>query len=98
FLLDSSNGRGELYRAYVAPADVTVIDTWDMTGMRGTGSIDWTVTDVFVPLRRTVQVPGALLHNQWQRWSGPLYQAPIHAIVGPHHSMIATGVARAGID
>jgi alkylation response protein AidB-like acyl-CoA dehydrogenase len=23
---------------------------------------------------------------------------PIHAIVGPHHSMIATGIARAGID
>jgi indole-3-acetate monooxygenase len=65
--------------------------------MRGTGSHDWTVSDVFVPARRTVHVPAALLHNQWQRWKGTLYAVPIHAIVGPHHSMIATGVARSGI-
>jgi indole-3-acetate monooxygenase len=87
-----------LYRAYFRPSECTIIDTWDMTGMRGTGSHDWSVTDVFVPERRTVHVPGSLLHNQWQRWHGTLYSLPIHSVVGPHHSMIATGIARAGIN
>jgi alkylation response protein AidB-like acyl-CoA dehydrogenase len=98
FELATPSGKPELYRAFFPPSDVTIVDTWDMTGMRGTGSHDWTVSDVFVPARRTVHVPAALLHNQWQRWKGTLYAVPIHAIVGPHHSMIATGVARAGID
>jgi alkylation response protein AidB-like acyl-CoA dehydrogenase len=56
------------------------------------------VTDVFVPERRTIHVPGRLLVNQWQRWPGTLYALPVHALVGPHHSVAATGVARAGID
>jgi alkylation response protein AidB-like acyl-CoA dehydrogenase len=92
------NGTPALYRAFFSPAECSIIDTWDMTGMCGTGSHDWTVTEVFVPSRRTVHVPGALLHNQWQRWRGTLYALPIHAVVGPHHSIIGTGIARAGID
>jgi alkylation response protein AidB-like acyl-CoA dehydrogenase len=92
------NGTTELHRAFFAPAECSIIDTWDMTGMRGTGSHDWSVTDVFVPTRRTVHVPGRLLVNQWQRWPGTLYALPIHALVGPHHSVIATGIARAAID
>src|SRR5919198_3451742 len=92
------DGTPMLYRGFFSPAECSIIDTWDMTGMCGTGSHDWAVTGVFVPLRRTVHVPGALLHNQWQRWRGTLYALPIHALVGPHHSMVATGIARAGID
>ena len=87
-----------VYRVAFRAEECTVIDTWDMTGMRGTGSHDWTVTDVFVPDRRVLYVPGRVLLNQWQRWPGTLYALPVHTITGPHHSMIATGVARAGID
>jgi alkylation response protein AidB-like acyl-CoA dehydrogenase len=79
--------------------DVTVYrDTWEVTGMRGTGSYDWSVSDAYVPQRRVVFVPGRVNINQWQRWEGTLYQLPQHTLIGPHHSMIATGVARAGID
>jgi alkylation response protein AidB-like acyl-CoA dehydrogenase len=99
FDLASADGGSTLYRAFFRPSECTVIDgSWDMTGMRGTGSHDWTVSNVFVPARRTVEVPGRLLVNQWQRWPGTLYSLPIHAIVGPHHSVAATGIARAGID
>lgn len=87
-----------VYRAAFPAGECTVIDTWDMTGMRGTGSHDWSVTDVFVPDHRILYVPGRVLFNQWHRWPGTLYSLPVHTIVGPHHSMIATGIARAGID
>jgi alkylation response protein AidB-like acyl-CoA dehydrogenase len=92
------DGTPALYRGFFRPSECTIIDTWDMTGMRGTGSHDWTVTDVFVPERRTVRVDGRLLTNQWHRWPGTLYALPVHALVGPHHSVVATGIARAGID
>jgi alkylation response protein AidB-like acyl-CoA dehydrogenase len=94
----NDDGTPILRRVFFPAADTRVIETWDMTGMRGTGSHDWSVEQVFVPARRTVRVPGALFVNQWQRWPGPLYAAPIHAWVGPHHSVVATGIARAGID
>ena len=66
--------------------------------MRGTGPHDWQIEGVFVPTRRTVRVEGGrLLVNQWHHWPGTLYALPVHGIVGPHHSVAATGVAR-GID
>jgi alkylation response protein AidB-like acyl-CoA dehydrogenase len=98
-LRQNPDGTPALYRGLFRSAECTVInDTWDMTGMRGTGSHDWTVTDVFVPDHRTVHVDGRLLTNQWHRWGGTLYAVPVHALVGPHHSVVATGIARAGID
>ena len=94
----NADGSPTLYRGFFASSECSVIDTWDMTGMRGTGSHDWSVSDVFVPEQRTVRIPGRLLTNQWQRWPGPLYALPVHAFIGAHHSVIATGIARAGID
>jgi len=94
----NADGTPALYRGCFRSEECTVIDTWDMTGMRGTGSHDWMVSEAFVPESRTTHVDGRLLTNQWHRWPGALYALPVHALVGPHHSMVATGVARAGID
>jgi alkylation response protein AidB-like acyl-CoA dehydrogenase len=92
------DGTPALHRAFFRAAECSVFDTWDMTGMRGTGSHDWAVANVFVPERRTVHVPGRLLFNQWQRWNGVFYELPVHAVTGAHHSVVATGIARAGIE
>jgi alkylation response protein AidB-like acyl-CoA dehydrogenase len=92
------DGSFMLRRAFFPTSECSIIDTWDMTGMRGTGSHDWTVTDQFIPQHRTVEVPGRLLFNQWSTWPGALYALPVHALIGLHHSVVATGIARAGID
>jgi len=69
-----------------------------MTGMRGTAvTIGRSRTSSCPPSARSA-FEGRLLVNQWQRWSGTLYQLPVHALVGPHHSVAATGIARAAID
>ena len=44
-----------LMREVFFPARVTeVIDTWESTGLRGTASHDYAVSDVFVPTAHTV--------------------------------------------
>jgi alkylation response protein AidB-like acyl-CoA dehydrogenase len=91
---------GSLYWRGVFPrAEATVIPgSWDVAGLRGTGSFDWTVKDVFLPESRTCPHVGVPLDNQWSRWPGLTYALPSQAWVGPHHSAVICGIARAGID
>lgn len=72
--------------------------SWDVAGMRGTGSFDWEVHDAFLPDRRTVIHAGIQLENEWSRWPGLTYQLPGQAWVGPHHSAVICGIARGGIE
>jgi len=91
---------GSLYWRGVFPrSEAQVVPgSWDVSGLRGTGSFDWTVTDVFLPAHRTMVHAGVPLDNQWSRWPGLTYALPSPAWVGPHHSAVITGIARAGID
>ncbi len=91
---------GSLYWRGVFPrAEAEVVPgSWDVAGLRGTGSFDWTVKDVFLPERRTMVHAGIPLDNQWSRWPGVTYALPTQCWVGPHHSAVITGIARAGID
>ncbi len=91
---------GSLYWRGVFPrAEAEIVPgSWDVAGLRGTGSFDWTVKDVFLPARRTCPHVGMPLDNQWDRWPGLTYALPSVAWVGPHHSSVITGIARAGID
>ena len=91
---------GSLYwRAVFPRAEAEIVPgSWDVTGLRGTGSFDWTVKDVFLPERRAMVHAGMPLDNQWSRWPGITYALPSVCWVGPHHSSVITGIARAGID
>ena len=95
----SSEDGGTYWRGVFRRDEVKVIPgTWDVTGMRGTGSFDWTVDDVFLPEHRTMTHAGAPLDNQWSRWPGVSYALPAGAWIGPHHSSVITGITRAAID
>lgn len=80
----------------VLPADrVEVVDTWRTAGMRGTGSHDLVVDDVFVPEHRLVAVadiyggtaPGALAHGI------PTYRWPMVPALALTASMPVLGAA-----
>jgi alkylation response protein AidB-like acyl-CoA dehydrogenase len=68
---------------------VEVIDNWDTTGLRGSGSCDYTITDVFVPEEHTYHF-GAVLGRP-----GPLAQPDAFT---RSMSGVPLGVARAALD
>jgi len=95
----SPDGNSVYWRGVFPRSEAQVVEgTWDVSGLRATGSFDWTVQDVFLPERRTMVHAGIPLDNQWSRWSGITYALPAQAWVGPHHCAVITGIARAGID
>ena len=95
----SPDGSSVYWRGVFERSEVRIVDgSWDVAGLRATGSFDWTVEDVFLPERRTMVHAGVPLDNQWKRWPGVSYALPAQAWVGPHHSAVITGIARAGVD
>ncbi|ETW95635.1 MAG: hypothetical protein ETSY1_29765 [Candidatus Entotheonella factor] len=93
------DGTSLFWRGVFSRSEAEVVEgSWDVSGLRGTGSFDWTVKDVFLPEHRTMVHAGAPLDNQWNRWPGIGYALPAQCWVGPHHSAVITGIARAGID
>jgi alkylation response protein AidB-like acyl-CoA dehydrogenase len=98
-LVDADGAAGdepEMRMAYFPRRDCQIIDTWDAMGMRGTGSNDISVTDVYVPKSRTFpMVPDFEPGSHYQ---GPLYRLPV---VGAAACGIPTpmlGVARRALD
>ena len=68
-------GEPEVVMASLPCASCHVIDTWHVMGMRGTGSHDVAVTDVFVPTTRTFPlVPEFTPGSHYQ---GSLYRFPL---------------------
>jgi 3-hydroxy-9,10-secoandrosta-1,3,5(10)-triene-9,17-dione monooxygenase len=76
----SADGELPDYRVFLVPQDdYDTIDTWHAAGLKGTGSKDVTVNDIFVPEHRTLAVdrmkgcgaPGIALNP------GPLYRLPV---------------------
>ncbi len=73
--------------------DVEVIDTWSVGGMRGTGSHDFAVHDLFVPAEYALNAfDDPPLH------SGPLYRLPVYLTLASGVAPIALGIARGAID
>ena len=94
-----ADGKPAYWRGYFSRAEVEIVPgSWNVAGLRGTGSFDWTVADVFLPERRVMVHAGVPLDNQWDRWPGVTYALPTQCWIGPHHSAVITGIARAGIN
>ena len=72
--------------------DVEFLDTWHVTGLRGTGSTDFQVTDVFVPDERAV----AYLNPK--NPDRPLYQFPNFTFLALGIAAVTLGIARSAID
>ncbi len=88
-----SGGRGEPARLHLMRRDeVELVDVWQVSGLRGTGSFSFAVSDHFVPESRTMElgVP--------PREPGPIYVIPQGLLFAMGFGCVALGVARAGLD
>ena len=83
------DGRIVYLRCIVPSSDVHVIDTWRTTGMRGTGSHDFSLTDVFVPAERVHRADAPSCRRE------PLYQFLSWTHIG--HAALGLGIARVAI-
>jgi indole-3-acetate monooxygenase len=87
------NGRPEVRYLFVPVAEGKLEDTWQVRGLRGTGTHHFVVEDVFVPEERTVVSVGAPLVE-----TGPLYQIPRTLVFASGDAAVALGVARSALD
>lgn len=79
------------FRVMLVPVSkVKFTDVWHTTGMRGTGSNDFTVDNVFVPFEESVSMA------EPPHYSGPLYLFPPLFLVS--HAGVPLGIARSAID
>jgi indole-3-acetate monooxygenase len=73
-----------------------VIDNWHVMGMRGTGSHDIEVTDLFIPKARSYPVEPE--YERGSHYKGPLYQLPTVGYAGTGIPTPMLGVARRALD
>jgi alkylation response protein AidB-like acyl-CoA dehydrogenase len=82
-----------LYSFLLRPAEVTLLDTWYTTGMRGTGSHHFEATDVFVPQDRMFPTGTSETEE-----ANPIYSTPRTTPWSACIAGVALGIARDAID
>lgn len=85
-------GIPELRMAYLPKGAYRILDTWYVGGLRGTGSHDVVIEDVFVPAERTFSFldPKPL--------DRPLYRMPWAAMMSAGCAAMCLGIAQTAID
>ena len=87
------DGQPETRYCFVPRDQAELLDTWQVRGMRGTGTNHFAVNDVFVPEDRTVKSVTAPLVEQ-----GPLYRLPRTLVFASGDAAVALGTARSCLD
>jgi indole-3-acetate monooxygenase len=76
-----------------AREDVTFHDTWHVMGLKGTGSLDFSVDGARVPKARSV----SLIHDK-PREAGPLYRFPPFGLLAMGIAAVALGNAQGALE
>ena len=92
-LVESDSDMPEVRAAVFPITQTEVIDNWHVVGMKGTGSCDYEVRDLFVPEHFTFGVGT----TPPQR-GGPLYLMGWPGYVANEHAAFALGIARCALD
>jgi alkylation response protein AidB-like acyl-CoA dehydrogenase len=90
----ADDGEGQVQRLFAVPIEaVDVLDNWQVIGLRGTGSCDFTISEHFVPETFSY----AFLTDPPLR-GGPLYHIRHPGHTANEHAALALGTARRALD
>jgi indole-3-acetate monooxygenase len=91
--IENVDGGQRLRTVLFYPAEVTIEDTWNVSGLRGTGSHHFRVDDVFVPAERTSDT----LHDE-PTLRTPHAQIPLPAFAALVTASVALGIAAGALN
>ena len=91
---------GERSWVLVPREDFEIVDTWFVSGLRGSGSKDIAVKDAFVPAHRVLDVTtaGDSDLSAWELHRQPRYRVPIPVLLGWDLVAPMLGIAQGMID
>lgn len=89
-----SEGLPEMHVAVLTRAEVGFDDNWYAQGLKGTGSYDYHVDDLFVPVSRTFP----LFTTEPRRGSSPAMRMGMMPVTAAGHAAWALGVAKSMLD
>jgi indole-3-acetate monooxygenase len=89
-----SEGLPEMHVAVLPREQVSFNDGWHVQGLKGTGSYDYSLTDVFVPASRTFE----LFARKPHRGTSPATRMGLMPVTAAGHASWALGVAKSMLD
>jgi indole-3-acetate monooxygenase len=89
-----SEGIPDMRVAVLPRAEVSFNDGWHVQGLKGTGSYDYSVQDVFVPENRTF----ALFTREPYRGTSPATRMGLMPVTAAGHASWALGVSKSMLD
>jgi alkylation response protein AidB-like acyl-CoA dehydrogenase len=93
-LVVGDDGIPPLLVAVIPHEEIEFTDGWHVQGLKGTGSYDYNVTDLFVPRSRTFP----LFTRSPERGRSAAFRMGLIPITGAGHAAWALGVARSMLD
>ena len=93
-MVADADGIPPLLVAVIPRPEIVFTDGWHVQGLKGTGSYDYNVTDVFVPGHRTFE----LFCRTPERGGSPAFSMGLMPITAAGHASWALGVAKSMID
>jgi 3-hydroxy-9,10-secoandrosta-1,3,5(10)-triene-9,17-dione monooxygenase len=98
-IVTGSDGELPEYYVFIVPkSDYRIIDTWHVAGLRGTGSKDVEVTDIFVPAHRALAVERMKGGGGVGGETSPLYQLPVFDMFPYVVAGAALGIAQGALE
>lgn len=89
-----SEGLPEMHVAVLPREQVSFNDGWHVQGLKGTGSYDYSVADVFVPRHRTFE----LFARRPRRGTSPATRMGLMPVTAAGHASWALGVSKSMLD
>lgn len=84
--------QGRLMVAIVPKSSATIIDNWHVAGLQGSGSFDFTLSEVFVPVELTFERAASACRG------GALFHQEAHVFLSNEVPPLCVGMARRAVD